>query len=214
MAARTQTNARAVHAPAAVQHAADNPIMPNASNGSKHVDNWRNNTANKKQANMNDTHSANSYGNLKERQMSALTGLKLVAAKRPQAAPPIVQRRNKLSNQLFQQIELARCLSEGKTYAPTRLRNIKDKLTGERRTVEAVKRVKQWWFVADTGKVCLQVRYGTRVIELAKGKNSIEVGNAAELMTVLTAVKTAVEAGDLDAQIDVASAAVRERFAQ
>ena len=146
--------------------------------------------------------------------MSAFAGLKLVAAKRPQAAPPIVQRRNKLSNQLFQQIELARCLSEGKTYAPMRLRNIKDKLTGERRTVEAVKRVKQWWFVADTGKVCLQVRYGTRVIELAKGKNSIEVGNAAELMTVLAAVKSAVEAGDLDAQIDAASAAVRERFAQ
>ena len=149
-----------------------------------------------------------------EYEMSAFSGLKLVAAKRPQAAPPIVQRRNKLSSQLFQQIELARCLSEGKTYAPMRLRNIKDKQTGERRTVEAVKRVKQWWFVADSGKVCLQVRYGTRVIELAKGKNSIEVGTAAELMTVLTAVKTAVEAGDLDAQIDSASAAVRERFAQ
>ena len=144
--------------------------------------------------------------------MSALTGLKLVAAKRPQAAAPIVQRRNKLSNQLYQQLELARCLSEGKTYAPMRLRNIKDKLTGERRTVEAVKRVRQWWFVADTGKVCLQVRYGTRVIELAKGKNSIEVGTAAELLTVLSTVKTAVEAGDLDAQIDAASAAVRERF--
>ncbi len=146
--------------------------------------------------------------------MSALSGLKLVAAKRPQAATPIVQRRNKLSNQLFQQIELARCMSEGKTYAPTRLRNIKDKHTGERRTVESAKRVRQWWFVSDTGKVCLQVRYGTRVLELAKGKNSIEVANAAELLTVLTAVKTAVEAGDLDAQIDSASAAVRERFAQ
>ena len=103
-------------------------------------------------------------------------------------------------------------MSEGKTYAPTRLRNILDKHTGERRTVEAAKRVRQWWFVIDTGKVCLQVRYGTRVIELAKGKNSIEVGNAAEIMTVHTAVKTAVEAGDLDAQIDAASAAVRERF--
>ena len=144
--------------------------------------------------------------------MSALAGLKLIAAKRPQAAAPIVQRRNKLSNQLFQQIELARCLSEGKTYAPMRLRNIRDKHTGERRTVEAVKRVSQWWFVSDTGKVCLQVRYGTRVMELAKGKNSIEVANAAELMTVLAAVKSAVEAGELDAQIDAASAAVRERF--
>jgi hypothetical protein len=93
-----------------------------------------------------------------------------------------------------------------------RLRNIKDKLTGERRTVEAAKRIKQWWFVSDTGKVCLQVRYGTRVMELAKGKNSIEVANAAELMTVLAAVKSAVEAGELDAQIDSASAAVKARF--
>ena len=56
------TNARAVHAPAAVQQAAVNSIMPKASNGSKHVDNWRNNTVYKKQASMNDTHSANSYG--------------------------------------------------------------------------------------------------------------------------------------------------------
>ena len=52
--------------------------------------------------------------------MSALAGLKLIAAKRPQAAAPIVQRRNKLSNQLFHQIELARCMAQGKTYAPTR----------------------------------------------------------------------------------------------
>lgn len=146
--------------------------------------------------------------------MSALTGLKLVAAKRPQAAPPIVQRRNKLSNQLFQQIELARCLSEGKTYAPMRLRNIRDKHTGERHTVEAVKRVRQWWFVSDTGKVCLQVRYGTRVLELAKGKNSIDVGSSAELLTVLETVKKCVELGELDAQIDAASAAVRARFAK
>jgi hypothetical protein len=146
--------------------------------------------------------------------MSALSGLKLVAAKRPQAATPLVQRRNKLSNQLFEQIELARCMSEGKTYAPTRLRNLRDKHTGERRTVEAVKRVRQWWFVADSGKVCLQVRYGTRVMEIAKGKNSIEVASAAELLTVLATVKSAVEAGELDAQIDAASAAVRQRFSK
>ena len=56
------TNARAVHAPAAVQHAAVNPIITKSYNGSKHVDNWQNNTANKKQTSMNDTHSTNSYG--------------------------------------------------------------------------------------------------------------------------------------------------------
>lgn len=144
--------------------------------------------------------------------MSALNTLKLVSAKRPQTAAPIVLRRNKLSNQLHEQIELARCQADGKTYAPTRLRSIKDKHTGERKLVEAVKRVKQWWFVADSGRVCLQVRYGTRVLELAKGKNSIEVGTVADLLSVLETVKKCVEAGELDAQIDAASAAVRERF--
>jgi predicted nicotinamide N-methyase len=146
--------------------------------------------------------------------MSGFNGLKLVAAKRPQAAIPIVQRRRKLSNQLWEQIELARASAEGKTFAPVRLRNVKDKLTGERKTVEAAKRVKQWWFVAESGRVCLQVRYGTRVLELAKGKNSIEVGTGSELLAVLETVKKSVELGELDTQIEAASAAVRERFAQ
>ncbi len=146
--------------------------------------------------------------------MSALASLKLVAAKRPQSASPAVGRRNKLSKQLWEQIELAKCTAESRAYAPTRLRTVKDKHTGERKTVEAVKRVKQWWFVADNGRVCLQVRYGTRVIELAKGKNSIDVGTAAELVCVLETVKKCVEAGELDTQIEAASAAVRERFAK
>ena len=75
-----------------------------------------------------------------------------------------------------------------------------------------MKRVKQWWFVADNGRVCLQVRYGTRVLELAKGKNSIEVGSGSELLSVLETVKKSVELGELDTQIEAASAAVRERF--
>jgi hypothetical protein len=108
---------------------------------------------------------------------------------------------------------LARASAEGKTYAPVRLRNVKDKLTGERKTLEAAKRVKQWWFVAENGRVCLQVRYGTRVLELARGKNSIEVGSGTELLAVLETVKKCVENGELDTQIEAASAAVRERFA-
>ena len=116
--------------------------------------------------------------------MSALNTLKFVSAKRPQSAPQIVQRRNKLSNQLHEQIELARCQADGKTYAPSRLRSIKDKHTGERKLVDSVKHVKQWWFVADNGRVCLQVRYGTRVLELAKGKNCIDVGTVADLLPV------------------------------
>jgi hypothetical protein len=109
-------------------------------------------------------------------------------------------------------MELARCLADGKIYAPKLLRTVADKYTGERKTVEVVKRVKQWWFVAESGRVCLQVRYGSKVLELAKGKNSIEVGSGNELLAVLETVKKCVEAGELDSQIESASAAVKARF--
>ena len=93
-----------------------------------------------------------------------------------------------------------------------RSRSVKDKHTGERKNIESAKRIKPWWFSAENGRVCLQVRYGTRVLDLAKGKNSIEVSNANELIAVLKTLQTAVDAGELDVQIDTASAAVRERF--
>jgi hypothetical protein len=144
--------------------------------------------------------------------MSAFNGLKLVAAKRPQAATPIVQRRNKLSNQLWEQIELARAAAEGRTYAPIKLRNVVNKVTGERTRIEAAKRVKQWWFVAENGKLVLNIRYGVRVLELAKGKSAIEMVTAADLVPTLELIKRAVEAGELDAQIDAAALKLRDGF--
>jgi len=146
--------------------------------------------------------------------MSAFSGLKLVAAKRPQTAAPAVVRRAKLAGQLDEQMELVRANAAGTTYAPVRMRSVLDKATGLRSSVQHAKRVKQWWFVADTGRVCLQVRYGTRVLELAKGKNSIDVGGTSELLGALEVVKRAVEAGELDTHIEAASAAVRARFAK
>ena len=145
--------------------------------------------------------------------MSAFSGLKLVAAKRPQTAAPAVVRRAKLAGQIAEQMELARASAAGTTYAPMRVRSVLDKATGLRSSVEHAKRLRQWWWLSpDTGRVCLQVFYGTRILELAKGKNSIDVGSTAELLGVLATVKKCVELGELDAQIDAASAAVRARF--
>ena len=146
--------------------------------------------------------------------MSAFSGLKLVSVKRPQNVVPAVMRRSKLAGQLGEQIELARAQVAGGVYAPLRMRTVTDKGTGLRSTVQLAKRIKPWWFTADTGRVCLQVRYGTRVLDLKKNMNSIDVGSTAELLGVLEVVKRAVEEGELDAQIDAASAAVRARFAK
>lgn len=58
------------------------------------------------------------------------------------------------------------------------------------------------------------VRYGAARIELAKGKNAIEVGSMGDLVAALEAVKEAVAAGELDSQIEQASGALRAGFAK
>ncbi len=148
----------------------------------------------------------------KDQEMSILTGLKIVAAKKPSKQPPVVYRRNKLSSKLWEQLQLAKAQSSGETFAPTRLRSVKDPETGIRRVMEVPKRVKPWWFVSETGKVCLNVRYGTKVIELSKGKSAVEVANPTELIKTLETIKVAVESGELDSQIELASSALKEGF--
>ena len=144
--------------------------------------------------------------------MSVLSSLKLISAKRPSALAPIQVRRNKLCGKLTEQIALATALRDGVTYAPKRLRTIKNKESGEVRSVEVAKRVRQWWFTAESGKVVVQLRYGSKIIEFAKGKNSVEVSNGAELIAVLETLKSACELGELDQQISSAADAVKARF--
>ena len=60
--------------------------------------------------------------------------------------------------------------------------------------------------------MCLQLKYGTKIIEFSKGKNAVEVGTAEELIGALTKLKEAVEAGELDAQLNAAADSVKERF--
>lgn len=144
--------------------------------------------------------------------MSALSTLKLVAAKKPQQMPTIQLRRNKLSNKLWEQIQLAKSQINGQPFVVTRFRSVKDRDTGLRKQVEMPKRIRPWWFVAENGKVCVSVRYGSWTLELSKGKPSVEVSSADELVVALETIKQAVEAGDLDAQIEIASAGLKSGF--
>ena len=144
--------------------------------------------------------------------MSALNSLKLVAAVRINAMSPVQFRRNKLSAKLADQIALATAMSEGATYVAKRIRNVKDRITGEVTSVEQTRKVRPFWFRAESGKTCVQLRYGTKVLDFAKGKNAIEVASEAELISVLETLKKAVESGELDAQMATASEAVRKRF--
>ena len=144
--------------------------------------------------------------------MSTLSTLKLVAVKKPSHMPAIVIRRNKLSSKLWEQIQLAKSQLEGTPFVVMKYRSMVDRETGLRKQVELPKRIKPWWFQSEQGKVCVSVRYGSWTIELAKGKPSVEVASAQDLIKTLETIKSAVEAGELDVQIETASASLRSGF--
>ena len=139
---------------------------------------------------------------------SLLNTLKLVSATRATHSDPVIQRRNKLLAQLEQQICLATAALNGTTYQPTKFKNVVNAETGETEYKQIPKRIRDWWWKNEAGKVNLVVRYGARIIELSKGKNSIELENETAILPTLDLIKKAIEAGELDQAIVKVSKAV------
>ncbi len=146
--------------------------------------------------------------------MSTLSTLKLSAVQKPTNIPAIQVRRNKLARRLWEQMELAKAQAAGTQYTAKKFRSYMDTETGLRKQVEMNKRIKAWWFTADNGKLALSVRYGSKVLELAKGKFAVEVAAEKDLLPTLEVIKAAVLNGELDAAIDTAANKLRAGFAQ
>ena len=143
--------------------------------------------------------------------MSFIAKLKLVASKRERNLSPIVVRRNKLAAKIEEQLQLATAQKDGRLYAPKRIKNITNS-EGERVAVETTKRVKEWYWTTSSNKINLCVRYGSKTLELSKGKNAIELSTSDELLSTLALLKDAVIAGELDEAINTASIKLREGF--
>jgi hypothetical protein len=143
--------------------------------------------------------------------MSVIANLKLSAAKKSQSLTPVVFRRNKLNKKLAEQIQLAQAHLAGTNYTGVRIRNVRGD-DGIRRAVEVPKKIRAWWWNNDSGKISLNIRYGARVVEIAKGKTTIEIAAPSDLIPTLELVSKAVSAGDLDAQLEAASVKLREGF--
>ncbi len=144
--------------------------------------------------------------------MTVLSTLKLVQSKRPNQLAPVVVRRTKMMKQIWQQIQLAKAVQVGESYQVTRYKTVRDTDTGLTHSVELPKRVKQWWWTVDSNKICLAIRYGAKQLEIANGKNAVEVANLEQVITALEKIKQAVDLGELDEQIEVASGALRAGF--
>jgi len=145
--------------------------------------------------------------------MSFIAKLKLVTSKRDRNISPVVLRRQKLATKIEEQLQLAQAQKNGTLFAPKRLKTVTNE-AGERVVVETTKRVKEWFWTTPGKKINLSVRYGSKTLELAKGKNAIELSTQDELIETLTLLQQGVINGELDDAINNASDKLRAGFAK
>ena len=131
---------------------------------------------------------------------SYLSSLTLTTGQRVIQPNVVEQRRHKLKVQLAEQRRLAEAEANGLSYQPTKSKKIVDAESGEEQAVAVPKRLKAWWWKNAAGKTLLAVKYGARTLEIAKGKNSIEVPDG-RLLHVLATLEHAIDAGELDAAL-------------
>ena len=137
--------------------------------------------------------------------MEMLKTLKLTRYQRNNSNNPALQRRIKLAAGITEQIQLA----ENPKYKSHSVQTVADD-NGGVRAVEVSKRVLRWWRVGADGTVELTVRYGSRILELAKGMDAVELVSKDELVGVLEQFKAAAECGEMDDMV-AAQLAKRKR---
>ena len=143
--------------------------------------------------------------------MTALAKLKLVSVQADRKNATTI-RRAKLTGKIAHQISLAKAQLAGDVFTAKKVKVVTDQATGERKPVEINSHVKQWWFTTPTGKLVLALRYGSKPLEISKGKNATEVADMDDLIATLEVIKQAAHAGELDAQIEQASSSLRAGF--
>ena len=129
-----------------------------------------------------------------------LSTLKLVSATRSTHISPVMQRRQKLIAKIDEQIEMAQAAANGTAFTATKFKNVVN-AEGVTEYKQVAKKVRAWYWKNDAGKWNLVVRYGARIIELSKGKNSIELLSEADVIPTLELLKTIISNGELDEAI-------------
>ena len=128
--------------------------------------------------------------------MSTLKALNFVALPKDIRNDPVIVKRSKLLRQLEQQ----RALAVDPLYVHPRQRWVKTE-GGSKQLINAPKRVKRWWRDDAAGTSYFVVRYGSRVLELDKGKSAIIFTKPEHLIPIIDTVIAAVKAGDFDKAI-------------
>ena len=138
--------------------------------------------------------------------MTVLDTLNFVAFNPLKNNNPIAVRRRKLMVKIDEQIQLA----TNKDYTPTQHKWVTDD-EGKQTKVKVTKRVKRWWTASVDGKINLVVRYGSKPLEFAKGKNAIELAGEAEVADTLRKISEAREGKNFSNSESVEQYTVEQR---
>lgn len=139
----------------------------------------------------------------KQAAKSILGTFNLTQANKQQTVDKHTQRRTKLLAKLDEQILAAEALLKGEEYFGVKTVSKADE-DGNRTSTTVQKRVRKWFYTNDGKEWYLEVKYGNRILQLAKDKTAIVVGALDNIVAVLTQVKEAVLANELDSAIEAA----------
>lgn len=143
--------------------------------------------------------------------MSILKTLKFTAAARGNPASSEFAFRTKVLNWLVEQKAMAEAEIAGTTF--TAIKKVTRKnMEGEDIRVDAPRKIRKGWFTDANGKMFFQIRYGSKPLEFAKGMNAVEVENLADVPVIISSIIEAINAGELDPQLNAARDARRANF--
>jgi len=129
--------------------------------------------------------------------MTILNTLSFVTFSAASNSDPVIARRRKLIAKIEEQIKLA----NDPSYLPMKTKWVTD-AEGNQRKIDDPKRIIRWWTKSINGQINLVVRYGSKPLEFAKGKNAIELADESAVSETLIKIKEAAEKGELDPLIE------------
>lgn len=136
--------------------------------------------------------------------MIQLADVKLVSAVRPTFQNPVTLKRSKFISRVSEQLEIANHLMKGEQIPFT---SFHDPVSLKR-----PRKVSPWWWIDKDGKYLMTIKYGSKVIELAKGKTAVQSDSLDQVIEILQSLKLATSNGELDHHLSQASELIRKKF--
>jgi len=133
-----------------------------------------------------------------------LADVKLVSAVRPTFQDPVALKRTKFISRVSEQLEIANLLMKGEQIPLT---SFHDPVSLRR-----PRKVSPWWWTDKDGKYLMTIKYGSKVIELAKGKSAVQAETLDQIIELLKSLKLATSNGELDLHLTQASELIRKKF--